>query len=128
MFCHKCGANLGDGSTFCPYCGTQTGSPNTAAQQPYYQSAQQNNMQSAQPQNTLAIVGFILSFFVTVPGLIISILDYNAAKRGAPHMGFAKAGIIISAVSIGLSILVGIVYGSMISAFLSALLSAPGGI
>lgn len=138
MFCHKCGANIDDGSMFCPYCGTQTGTPANNVQpqqqyyqnnqqysqnyqnpqqynynqnyqnpqQQYYQNPQQYNQAPAQQGNTIAIVGFILSFFVAIAGLICSIMGYKAAKNnGAPYGGLALAGIIISSVSMGLAFL-----------------------
>ena len=132
MFCRKCGANVDNGSMFCPYCGTQMGTPDNTAQQQqqpyyqnpqqqYYQAPQQYNQTPAQQQNTLAIVGFILSFFIPIAGLICSILGFKASKLGAPHGGLAKAGIIISAVSLGLTVFIWIIYGSMIGAMLSGL-------
>ncbi|MFH1400594.1 MAG: DUF4190 domain-containing protein [Nanoarchaeota archaeon] len=62
--------------------------------------------QPVQPQssqgvktNTLAIVGFILSFVFAFAGLIISIIAYNQIKKsGEDGRGLALAGIIIGAV------------------------------
>lgn len=143
MFCHKCGANIDDDSMFCPYCGTQTGTPSNTAQQQqqqqyyqspqqqqyyqnpqqqqYYQNPQQYNQAPAQQSNTIAIVGFVLSFIVAIAGLICSIKGYKAAKSGAPYGGLALAGIIISAVSMGLSALIYAIYGSMFFSLLYGL-------
>jgi hypothetical protein len=58
------------------------------------------------PWNVLSIVGFILSFFTAVIGLVLSIVALvqvnGAAKRGTPQRGkgLAVAGIIIGAVDI----------------------------
>ena len=49
--------------------------------------------------NTLAIVGFILSFFVTVAGLVVSIIALRQIKQtGEGGHGLALAGVIIGAV------------------------------
>lgn len=49
--------------------------------------------------NTLAIVGFILSFLVTVAGLIVSIIALRQIKQtGEGGHGLALAGVIIGAV------------------------------
>jgi hypothetical protein len=49
--------------------------------------------------NTLAIVGFILSFFVTVAGIIVSVIALRQIKQtGEGGHGFALAGLIIGIV------------------------------
>jgi hypothetical protein len=53
-----------------------------------------------QKYEATAIVGFILSFVVALPGLIVSIIGYRRSGRlGTKGRGLALAGIIISAVS-----------------------------
>lgn len=91
-------------------------------QQPYGgQPAQQSPYGQPQPQyggygqaeprwNVLAIVGFVLSFIVTIAGLVVSIIAYvQIRKTGDKGRGLALAGIIISAVFIVLSIVFSIV-------------------
>lgn len=51
--------------------------------------------------NTLALVGFILSFFISVVGLILSIIgliQINGANGMQKGKGLAIAGIIIGAI------------------------------
>lgn len=54
----------------------------------------------AQPRyNVMAIVGFILSFFISIAGLIVSIIAFVQIKRtGERGRGLALAGIILGAV------------------------------
>lgn len=55
--------------------------------------------------NGLAIAGFVCSFFISIVGLILSIIGLNQTKeRGEKGHGLALAGIIISCVSIGLAL------------------------
>ena len=95
MFCKNCGSEIDDNAYVCPHCGVKV------------------DRFEAQPRangNALAIVGFILSFFIAIAGLICSILGYNKAKNeGAPHKGLALAGIIISIVSMALAVLLYII-------------------
>lgn len=80
--------------------------------------------QSAQPQqtatkdgsNTLAIVGFILSFFFATAGLICSIIGLRQCKQYKDNngRGLAIAGIVISSISLFVSFIIGIVYGAII--------------
>jgi len=61
---------------------------------------------SSDKYNTLAIVGFILAFFVSLGGLIVSIIALGQIKRtGERGRGLALAGAIIG----GLSLVIGII-------------------
>lgn len=61
----------------------------------------------AQGSNTLALVGFILSFFVPLAGLICSIIGLRRAPQyGGNRKGLAIAGIVISIVSWILNIII----------------------
>lgn len=71
----------------------------------------ESNTQKVQVSNTMALVGFVMSFFNSLIGLIFSIIGMNQIKKtGEPGKGFALAGIIISAVSLVLTILIVIIY------------------
>ena len=84
-FCPHCGEPLEDRTTKCPYCGKATG---------------QNQIFSSS-NNLLALLGFVLSFFVPLGGLICSIMGYrNADDYDGNGKGLAVAGIIISGLSI----------------------------
>ncbi|MDE7215889.1 MAG: zinc-ribbon domain-containing protein [Clostridia bacterium] len=90
MFCPNCGKVVDEKAIVCPYCGVATGKNNVS-----------------ESSNTLAIVGFILSFFLTVVGLICSILGYKKSNEmGGKGKGLALAGIIISSVSLVLSVII----------------------
>ena len=98
MFCTKCGTKLPDGKLYCPNCGTYCGDPTQA---PIYHNPQVNVTNQAQNSNELALVGFILSIigfcclgFLSVPGLIFSLIGYSKSiKLGGEGRGFAIAGI-----------------------------------
>lgn len=125
MFCKNCGSHLADDALFCPNCGTKTNdTPSGQTPPPNGQTGytpngyntgngynnpngyNNANYNSATPTNTLAIVGFVLSFFVALAGLICSILGYNKAKNeNLGYGGLALAGIIISVLSMILSVI-----------------------
>lgn len=90
-------------------------------QQPYTQYPQQQYPQYQPPQpgypaypypperrwNGLAIAGFVMSFFISIVGLILSIIGYGQCKKNNEKgQGLALSGIIISAASIILFLLV----------------------
>lgn len=109
MFCKNCGSQISDNAVVCPNCGVQVGKVST------------ENYEDK--KNTIAIVGFVLSFFFAIAGLVCSIIGYKKAKNeGYDNQGLALAGIIISAISIGLVVL----YIVLIIAGVSCLaMSAP---
>ena len=71
----------------------------------------ESNTQKYQPSNTMALVGFVMSFFNCVVGLIFSIIGMSQIKKtGEPGNGFALAGIIISAVSLVFTVIFLVIY------------------
>jgi len=61
------------------------------------------------PGKVLGIVGFILAFFVSIAGLIVSIIGMVKSRKAGYSNGFALAGIIISSIAIIVEIIVVIV-------------------
>ncbi len=99
MFCTNCGKEINDNAAICPYCGV-------VANKNALSNASNNTNQS----NTMAIVGFIFSFFFALVGLICSIIGFKkAAELGGNGKGLALAGIIISSISIIITIIVFVV-------------------
>ncbi len=92
MYCKNCGSNLDDRAVICPHCGVPTG---------------ENVQTPAKNQtNVIAVVGFVLSFFLALAGLICSIIGYKkASEMNGNGKGLALAGIIISAISLATSII-----------------------
>ncbi len=83
MYCRNCGQEINDNAVICPHCGVLV---NDTA------------LQTKQETNSLALVGFILSFFTGLVGLILSCIGLSRSKRmNGDGRGFAIAGIIISA-------------------------------
>lgn len=85
---------------------------------PYMQGGQPNGQpgwsgsygsvppEANQKYNGLAIAGFICSFLVSLPGLILSIVGLNQIKKqGGKGKGLAIAGIIISAASMVIQVI-----------------------
>ena len=94
MYCSKCGTQLADDATFCPYCGTST---NPA---PMYPAGYYPPQPAPAPQyksNGCAIAGFVLAFFMPFIGFILSIIGISKAKEcGGNGKGLAIAGLVIS--------------------------------
>ena len=105
-YCSHCGADLHNEAVICTKCGCNIDGVTNSSSNNY---------------NILAIVGFALSFFSTVVGLILSIIGYKQAKQnGEKGKEFAIAGIVISSVSIVIAIIVFIIYFGIIFAAIGA--------
>ena len=105
MFCRNCGKEVNDNAVICPHCGIQL--------------AQIKSEEKKQETNTMAIVGFILSFFISIAGLICSIIGYKKCRdENLNGKGFAIAGIIISAVSIVITVIYIIVAVALVASVL----------
>lgn len=111
MNCPNCGTELGENDTYCPSCGTSVSAPQKPAQQTAVQPTE---------KNTLAIAGFILAFFAPLIGLILSAIGLKRCKMGYDHKGLAIAGVVISAVSMLIYLIIFIVYIGAIMAILGA--------
>ena len=100
MFCKNCGKELADSAFMCPNCGTPT-----------QVTSKENSNAKSVDMNTFAIVGFIISFLSSSIGLVLSIFGLLHAKKyfGGKGKGFAIAGIVISCVLIGLSLIINII-------------------
>ncbi|MDE5721624.1 MAG: DUF4190 domain-containing protein [Clostridia bacterium] len=99
MFCRNCGKEIDDNAAVCIHCGVATGKAQPVSNE----------------TNVLAIVGFVLSFFTAIIGLICSIIGYKNSKDpryNGNGRSLAIAGIIISCVATALYI---ILFVSLIS-------------
>lgn len=99
MFCKNCGNQVHDQAVVCPNCGTQV------------REIQTKSQNSGGNENVVGLIGFILSFFIPIAGLICSIIGYKKARdEGAKYKSLSLAGIIICSVIIGMYVLILIFY------------------
>lgn len=104
-FCEHCGNEVLDDAVICPKCGCSVNNGSRMQSQAQPQGQVPPMMDS---YSGLSIAGFILSFLGALLGLILSIVAYNDAKKTGSQksLTLAKAGIIISAVLMGLYVLI----------------------
>ena len=105
MYCRNCGSEIDDRAAVCPKCGVPTGVK-----------------AEGQSTNVLAIVGFVLSFFMSIAGLVCSIIARKQIREsGEKGMSFATAGMIISIVSMVLSVVAVIISLLIVFVFASSI-------
>lgn len=110
MYCRNCGREIDEHAAFCKHCGTPVASTQAVPPAGRAQTYTATPV-GGEETNTLAIVGFILAFFVLIAGLVCSILGYkNAYKYGGKEKELAVAGIVISAVLMGIAVLSLLIY------------------
>lgn len=114
MYCSHCGSEINDDAVICIHCGVAT----------------PNHQQRVKCEsNPLALIGFILSFFFQIAGLVCSIIAYQRCKQN-PKLegrGMSLAGLIISAVTIGLYVLAFLVWLIFV-VFIIGRIEASGGL
>ncbi|KAB7789981.1 DUF4854 domain-containing protein [Bifidobacterium leontopitheci] len=97
------GYGYGNGQPGVGY-GPQGGAP--YGQPPVIQPEYEPVPPHADRTNTCALVGLILSFFVALPGLIVSIVGLSQIKKsGEKGKGLAIGGIVVSVIEMVLSVL-----------------------
>ncbi len=126
MFCNNCGAECSPQSTFCTNCGAalaaaapqptpQTYTPPTA---PYATGAYPYNAPVSVPGKGFGIAGMVLGiislvffclWYIALPcavvGIILSAVGLNKAKAAGAKNSMAVAGIVCSAIAIGIAII-----------------------
>ena len=102
-YCRHCGAELVDEAVVCPKCGVAAGDGATG-------------LNGERKQNMLGIVGFILSFFTGPIAFIVSLIGLIQGRKKGEKVGFAIAGLVLSAISLVFAI---ILYSSIIGAAVS---------
>lgn len=120
MFCKHCGKEIQQGAAFCSHCGGMTenrvqsadpfdtppasynSAPSSPAPKPTTAPVPQNN--------TLSTVGFVLSFLISLAGLICSIMGLKKADEcGGTGKGLAIAGIVISVLNMVFSFIINVI-------------------
>lgn len=126
MFCGNCGTGLREGMDFCPNCGSRITpennnngaervspiqSVNPVSPVTTYNGATPDHASGVSRElgwtsiNVFAVLGFILSFLVGIPGFVLSIMGYQVGDRTGKNKGLAIAGIVISILNIIFTIL-----------------------
>lgn len=98
-YCTYCGKEICDDAVICTNCGGLA-EPN-GIETPSTTLADNQKTEQSTKCNILCILGFVLSFFFGIVGLILSCIGLSQAqKRNEKCQGLAIAGIVISCLAI----------------------------
>lgn len=106
MFCPNCGTKLDENVSFCHSCGQKIkktdDAPENQKTEESYPAAPTATVSRRvdSDKNVIALIGFILSFVTSIPGIVCSAIGLkNARENGGINYKFAKAGLIIGIVN-----------------------------
>lgn len=117
QYCTKCGKELQDNFTYCPFCNTKVANnemmndSQIRGERGNFSPTKQsiaNQLKTSEPLDILCLLGFIFSFVVMLAGLILSILAYKRVKDEGKSINktLAKIGIIIASLQIVIIIVI----------------------
>lgn len=104
MFCPKCGAQNPDGATFCATCGEAFAAPQATVQVPAG-APKVPGKGLGIASLVLGIVAFIIfGIPCSITGLVLGAVGLAKAKAAGMKNGMALAGVILSIVALGLTL------------------------
>ena len=143
-FCTNCGATLSDDRKFCTECGTPlpdapaaepaaalaaapipaapapAATPAPAAQPPYAGEIPPAKGSKFEPITTKGYIGIMLLMCIPIVGLILMIVWACGGCKKINKKNFARATLIVMAVSLVLSLILGLVFGSVAKSALAS--------
>lgn len=117
MICTMCGCKIPANSRVCPICQQPTGRYARDARRVY--RYQERPIRQRKPFNVFALIGFIfgllsiltlftsgIGIVLSIPGLVLSIIGLVKSRKTRSGKGFAIAGLVLSAVTIVIFVLI----------------------
>ncbi len=106
MYCKHCGNQIDNNSSFCSLCGKKILETNNETSTQPYQTMETTNIKKENPAQSISIIGFILSFFISIAGLIVSAvaLKKYSSQENQEGRGLAVAGLVISIISLTVAV------------------------
>ena len=128
-YCTNCGEKVEEYYNVCPRCGTSLKNNKFVSEDNQYRRSnsysstsdinndKRKSSEGESSSDTFAIVGFVLTFFVPIVGLILSILGLKSTK----NKGFAIAGVILNSIIVLFTVIIILFYISIIRAALGGI-------
>ena len=128
-YCTNCGEKVEEYYNVCPRCGTSLKNNKFVSEDNQYRRSnsysstsdinndKRKSSEGESSSDTFAIVGFVLTFFIPIVGLIFSISGMKSTK----NKGFAIAGVILNSIIVLFTVIIILFYISIIRAALGGI-------
>ena len=128
-YCTNCGEKVEEYYNVCPRCGTSLKNNKFVSEDNQYRRSnsysstsdinndKRKSSEGESSSDTFAIVGFILTFFIPIVGLIFSISGLKSTK----NKGFAIAGVILNSIIVLFTVIIILFYISIFRAALGGI-------
>ena len=128
-YCTNCGEKVEEYYNVCPRCGTPLKNNHFVSDDNQYRRSnsysstsdinndKRKSSEGESSFDTFAIVGFVLTFFIPIVGLIFSISGMKSTK----NKGFAIAGVILNSIIVLFTVIIILFYISIIRAALGGI-------
>ena len=128
-YCTNCGEKVEEYYNVCPRCGTSLKNNKFVSEDNQYRRSnsysstseinddKRKSSEGESSSDTFAIVGFILTFFIPIVGLIFSISGMKSTK----NKGFAIAGVILNSIIVLFTVIIILFYISIFRAALGGI-------
>ena len=128
-YCTNCGEKVEEYYNVCPRCGTSLKNNKFVSEDNQYRRSnsysstsdinndKRKSSEGESSFDTFAIVGFILTFFLPIVGLIFSISGLKSTK----NKGFAIAGVILNSIIVLFTVIIILFYISIFRAALGGI-------
>ena len=128
-YCTNCGEKVEEYYNVCPRCGASLKNNNFVSEDNQYRRSnsysstsdinndKRKSSEGESSSDTFAIVGFVLTFFIPIVGLIFSISGLKSTK----NKGFAIAGVILNSIIVLFTVIIILFYISIIRAALGGI-------
>jgi uncharacterized membrane protein YvbJ len=112
MYCRKCGKQVADNASYCPYCGENLQQRNYYYTQAYYTQPYYTQPMANKPQDKPSMAFDVLAFFFPLIGLILYLAWLSKYPIRAKEVGmWALVG---EAVNVALTLLITFFYVTLI--------------
>ena len=128
-YCTNCGEKVEEYYNVCPRCGTSLKNNKFVSEDNQYRRSnsysstseinddKRKSSEGESSFDTFAIVGFVLTFFIPIVGLIFSISGLKSTK----NKGFAIAGVILNSIIVLFTVIIILFYISIFRAALGGI-------
>ncbi|UYO61565.1 zinc ribbon domain-containing protein [Acetobacterium wieringae] len=132
MFCENCGKQIPDDAAFCTHCGAKQLGKSASSQsvsstqspQPTRASAPTPSVQKNEATDLITMGQYLIMFLITaipIAGIVMLFIWGFGSETGPNKKNFARAYLVMMAITVGAAILISIVMGAIMAFVVSTM-------